>query len=58
MAKEKNIGIRIDDELRLKLKYVADYDDRSMNNLVVRLIQSYIQNFEKKHGPIDLGEEK
>lgn len=58
MAKGKNIGIRLDDDLRMKLKYVSDYDGRSMNNLVVRLIQSHIKEFETAHGPIDLGDEK
>lgn len=49
----KNLGIRLDDTLRLKLKYVSDYDGRSMNNMVVRLIQEHIQAFETEHGPIE-----
>ena len=58
MQKCKNIVIRLNDALRRKLKYAADYDGRPMNNMVVRLVQQCSREFEEAHGPIDLGEKK
>ncbi len=52
MTKNKNLGIRADDELHYKVRYIAAYYGRSLNNLVIRVLQEYIRNFEAKHGPI------
>ncbi len=48
----RNISARLDDETRKKFKYVAQYDNRSMNNMVSILVQQCIRQFEQEHGPI------
>ena len=58
MTKNKSLGIRVDDELRYKIRYIADYDGRSVNNLVMRLIQQCIRDFETENGPIPVPDEK
>lgn len=37
-----------------KLHYVADYEGRSANSQILILIRDSIENFEHKHGKIDL----
>jgi len=53
MKKQKHIGIRISDELlHYKLHYIAGYEGRSANNLILYLIKQCIKDFEKTHGEI------
>jgi len=56
MTNNKNLGVRVDDEMRHKIKYIATYHGRSVNNLVVRLIAACIRDFEAKNGPIPTDE--
>ena len=58
MTKNKSLGIRVDDELRHKIRYIAEYDGRSVNNLVMRLIQQCIRDFEAEHGSIPIPDDK
>ena len=54
----KHISFRTTPELLKKFNYVAKYDDRSMNWVMIKLVSSYIAKFEAKHGVIELdGEE-
>ena len=46
--------VRIEEELSEKLKYIADYEGRTKNRQVERLIKNLVADFEKGHGPIDL----
>ena len=55
---EKHLSLRIDEGLLRQFDYVARYDDRSMNWLLLRLIRECISQFEKEHGPIVLPEDK
>ena len=50
------LGVRIEDDLKEKLKYIADYNGRSMNKEIEQLIIRHIRQFEKDNGPIDLKE--
>ena len=52
----KNLSLKIDPELLKKFKYVARYDDRSMNWLMTKLICGAITEFEAEHGKIELEE--
>ncbi|MDR2531229.1 MAG: hypothetical protein LBC82_00075 [Oscillospiraceae bacterium] len=54
---EKNLSLRIDPELLKKFRYVARYDDRSMNWYMTKLISACITKFEAKHGEIEFNEE-
>ncbi len=55
---EKHLSLRIDEELLRRFDYVARYDDRSMNRLLLRMIRQCVEDFEKEHGPIVLPEDE
>jgi len=55
---EKHLSLRIDPELLRRFDYVARYDDRSMNWLLLQLIRRCITEFEAEHGPIALSEDE
>ena len=48
----KHLGIEIDPELHQKLKYVADYEGRSMNGQILYLIRHCVKKFESENEPI------
>ena len=50
----KHLGLRIDDSTHAKLKYVADYEGRSINKQVIYLVQKCIREFEKENGAIEI----
>ena len=59
--KDKNISnkqakytLRIDAQLLRALRYIAEYEGRSANREIEVLIQSYIAEFEKKNGKIEI----
>lgn len=51
----KSLSIRIDEEMLDKLHFVADYEARSANGQIIVLIRECIEQFEEKHGKIELG---
>ncbi len=51
----KSLSVRIDEEVLHKLHIVADYDGRSANSQILILIRDCIEEYEKKHGKIELG---
>ena len=55
---EKHFGLRIDDSLLKKFRYICAYVGRSANAQIIQLIIKFIQSYEKEHGKIDLNEEK
>ena len=54
----KSLSIRIEQEMLDKLHVVADYEGRSANSQILRLIRDCIEQYEEKHGKIELGGEK
>ena len=46
------IGLRIDEETHYKLKYISEYEGRSINKQVIHLVHSCIRKFEKENGSI------
>lgn len=50
----KSISFRLDENLLRKLHYIADYEGRSANSQVMVLIRNAVENFEEKHGKIEL----
>lgn len=48
----KHLGIEVEPELHRKLKFIAKYEDRSINGQVIYLIRQSIRDFEKEFGPI------
>ena len=55
---EKHLSLRIDEDLLRQFEYVAKYDDRSMNWMLLRLIRECISKFEEEHGKIFSVEEE
>ena len=54
---EKHLSLRIEENLLRRFEYVAKYDDRSMNWLLLQLIRKSIDEFEAEHGRIELTEQ-
>ena len=50
----KSLSIRIDEEMLHKLHVVADYEGRSANSQILILIRDAIEQFEEKHGKIEV----
>lgn len=48
------LGVRLNDSLKEKLKFVADYNGRSMSKEIEQLVIKHVEQFEKEHGPIDV----
>lgn len=57
MKKERHFGLRIDDELLKKFRYVCEYDGRSANSQILVLIRKYIAEYEKENGKIEISED-
>ena len=50
----KHLGIEIDPELHGKLRYIAKYEDRSINGQILFLIRKNIREFEEENGEIEI----
>ena len=48
----KHLGIEVDPVLHAKLKYIAKYEDRSINGQILFLVRRCIREFEAQHGEI------
>lgn len=57
MDKSKHLGIRIDNKVHYKLKYIATYNKRSINGQILFLINNHIRDFEKENGIIPFNSE-
>ena len=54
-GKEKKDAViynRVPAEVHRKLKYIAEYEGRTINGQALYLMLTCIRNFEKQHGPI------
>ena len=51
----KSLSIRIDETMLDKLHVVADYEGRSANSQILILIRDCIEQYEAKHGEIQVG---
>lgn len=51
-------SIRLRPDVYKKLKLLADNEDRSFNKYTVRILEDYIEQFEKEHGVINLDDDK
>ena len=50
----KGLSIRIDEELLHKIHVVASYEGQSANSQILILIRDAIEEYEKKHGKIQI----
>ena len=56
MEQKKHLSLRLDDDTRLRLKSIAQYEGRSINGQVMYLIYQCLRDFEKEHGELDISE--
>lgn len=49
----KHLGIEIDPELHRKIKYVAEYEGRSINGQILYLARQCVKKFESENGTIE-----
>ena len=54
----KHLSFRVDEDLLRQFEYVARYDDRSMNWMLLSLVRKCISDFEEKNGKIEISEIK
>lgn len=47
-------GIRMQDELYLKLKWIAKHENRSFNQQAVRILQQFVADYETQNGLISV----
>ena len=52
MSVSYNFPLRLDDELREKLRYIAAQNSRSLNKEIEYLVKKHVEAYEKEHGPI------
>lgn len=48
--------LRIDKSALDKLQVIADTETRSRNMMICYILEQYIQQYEKKHGKIEISE--
>lgn len=48
----KHLGIEIDPSLHRKIKYIAEYEGRSINGQILYLVRQCIKNYEAENGEI------
>lgn len=51
-------GLRLNEPLYEKIKYLSVKEQRSLNNLIEYIVQQYVNEYETNHGSIQIpGEE-
>lgn len=57
-SKKKQTGLRLNDSMYAKIKYLSDNDGRSINNYVENVLRKYLESYEREHGPIPVDTHK
>lgn len=50
-------GLRMPDDLYLKLRHIAEKENRSYNQEAVFILRSYVEEYEKENGVISVDTE-
>lgn len=53
-SKKPMVTLRTEQETIDKLKYIADFENRSDNKQLEFILKEYIKNFENEHGTIEI----
>lgn len=53
----ETISMKTKLSVRIKIKHIADFNDRSISNQIERFLKEKITEWEKKYGPIPLPEQ-
>ena len=54
----KHLGLEISPDIHYKLHYISKYEGRSANSEILILIRNAIEEYEQKHGIIEIPEKK
>ena len=54
MKNERHFGLRIDDTLLKKFRYVCEYDGRSANGKLLHMIRKCVAEYEQEFGTIEI----
>ncbi len=52
----KHLSVRIDADQLAKFRYICKYNGRSANGQLITYIRHTVEDFERKHGKIELEE--
>ena len=58
MAVSYNFPLRLEDDVREKLRFLANKNCRSLNREIEYVVRQYIEEYEKEHGEILLPEKE
>ena len=53
----RHINIVTTSDIHYKLNYIAQYEGRSRNGLILKLVREYVKKYEKENGEIMLSEQ-
>lgn len=56
--KIKSLTVRLDERLLAKIRYVAEYEGRSINQQIIQWSLKHIREFEKQEGIIETDMQK
>lgn len=51
-------GLRLNESLYEKIKYLSVKEQRSLNNLIEYIVQQYVNEYETNHGSIQIPDEE
>lgn len=51
-------GLRLHEALYDKIRTISTMEKRSLNNLIEFVLQKYVEDYEKKNGPVPLADEE
>lgn len=51
-------GLRLNEALYDKIRTISTMEKRSLNNLIEFVLQKYVEDYEKKNGPVPLPDEE
>lgn len=51
-------GLRLHEALYDKIRMISTMEKRSLNNLIEFVLQKYVEDYEKKNGPVPLPDEE
>ena len=55
--KNKTYPLRIDNELQMKIEYIAKLEDRKVSQQYERIIRNFINDYEENHGELIIEED-
>lgn len=51
-------GLRLNEPLYEKIRSISSMEKRSLNNLIEYVLQRYVEDYERKNGPVPLPDDE